>query len=94
VALAAGPWVRRGAVIHDRFDQLSILRTIALLLGLQPLNLGDALAAPMFSLFSPVADPAPYSPPAPSAQLLPQDRLLLQRLQRLQGASAVQPPQR
>ena len=91
VALAAGPWVRRGAVIHDRFDQLSILRTIALLLGLQPLNLGDALAAPMFSLFSPVADPAPYSPPAPSAQLLPQDRLLLQRLQ---GASAVQPPPR
>jgi YVTN family beta-propeller protein len=36
VALAAGPYVKRGAVVNDRYDQLSMLRTIEVLLGLDP----------------------------------------------------------
>ncbi len=52
VALAAGPNVKRGMVISDRFDQLSLLRTIGLLLGVPPLSQNDALAAPMFSIFA------------------------------------------
>jgi hypothetical protein len=36
VALAAGPYVRRAVVVSDRYDQLSLLRTIELILGLDP----------------------------------------------------------
>ena len=58
----------------------SVLRTIELILGLAPLNLGDGLAAPMVGLFSPVADSTPYRPPADSALLVPADRELSRSL--------------
>ena len=74
VALAAGPHVRRGAIVHDRYDQLSALRTIELLLGLDPLNLNDRVAVPMFGVFDPRADAAPYTPTAPSPTLSEADR--------------------
>ena len=80
VALAAGPMVRRGALVNDRYDQLSVLRTIELLLGLEPLNLADAMAVPMLHVFSATADPAPFVPPPPSAQLTAPDRQLLDQL--------------
>jgi YVTN family beta-propeller protein len=51
IALAIGPYVKRNAVVHDRLDQLSMLRTIEMMLGLSPLNLNDALAVPMFNIF-------------------------------------------
>jgi hypothetical protein len=66
VALAAGPNVKRGFVISDRFDQLSLLRTIGLLLGIAPIGQNDALAAPMFSIFAPKPDNRPYSAVLPS----------------------------
>src|SRR4029453_14130502 len=47
VALAAGPYVKRGAVVSDRYDQLSMLRTIELALGLRSSNLAEQKAAPM-----------------------------------------------
>ncbi len=40
-----------GAVIHTRYDQYSMLRTIELILGLDPLALNDALATPMYDAF-------------------------------------------
>jgi YVTN family beta-propeller protein len=69
VAFAVGPYVKRGAVISDRFDQLSMLRTIELLLNVKPLNLGDRLAVPMFSIFTDKPDFAPYTPTEPSKYL-------------------------
>ena len=90
VALAAGPMVKRGALVSDRYDQLSLLRTIELILGLDPLNLGDGLAAPMFGLFSTTADPSPYQPPPASAQLTAADRLRLEALR--PGASVAPSP--
>jgi hypothetical protein len=35
LAFAAGPYVKRGVVVSDRYDQLSMLRTIELVLGLK-----------------------------------------------------------
>ncbi len=61
VALAAGPNVKRGAVISDRFDQLSLLRTMGLILGFSPLNHNDAMASPMFSIFASKPDNKPYT---------------------------------
>lgn len=75
VALAAGPYVKRGAIIHDRYDQLSLLRTIEVLLGCSPINQNDALAVPMFSLFTDRPDNTPYSPAQPSDQLADADRM-------------------
>ncbi|HEX8190581.1 MAG TPA: hypothetical protein VF586_19635, partial [Pyrinomonadaceae bacterium] len=67
VALAAGPHVRRGAVVSDRYDQLSALRTAGLLLGFRPLNLNDRMAVPMFSIFDARPDLTTYTAPAPTA---------------------------
>jgi hypothetical protein len=74
--------VKRGAVVSDRFDQLSALRTVEVVLGLDPLHLGDALAAPMFGIFTTTPDTRPFTPAAPSAHLMPADR---DRLRALQG---------
>ncbi len=73
VGLAAGPYVRRGAVVGDRYDQLSMLRTMEVLLGLDPMNQNDALAVPMFSIFSEHPDYTPYKLPPPSDELVAAD---------------------
>ena len=74
VALLIGPSVKRGVVVSDRFDQLSALRTAELILGLDPMNLGDAVAAPMFNAFTTSPDAKPFTPVAPSTYLVPQDK--------------------
>jgi DNA-binding beta-propeller fold protein YncE len=53
VALVAGPYVRQGALVSTRYTTVSLLRTIEAVLGLKPLGLNDALAAPMADLFDP-----------------------------------------
>ncbi len=80
VALAAGPYVRRGAVVSDRYDQLSLLRTIELMLGLDPLNLNDALAVPMFGIFNQKPNNSAYVAPMPSGYLLSADQELYRTL--------------
>jgi len=74
VGLAIGPYVKRGAVVSDRYDQLSLLRTIEVLLGLAPLNRTDALAVPMYSIFTDQPDFTPYERPLLSSHLSPADK--------------------
>ena len=50
-ALIISPWARHGAVVHTRLDQYSMLRTIELIAGIDPLSLNDALATPMYDAF-------------------------------------------
>jgi YVTN family beta-propeller protein len=70
-ALVIGPWVRHGGgVVHTRYDQLSVIRTIELILGLQPLSLFDAVATPMYEVFDTVPDNTPYSAIQPEKSLL------------------------
>jgi hypothetical protein len=57
-ALVISPWAKKGAVIHTRYDQYSVLRTIELILGLKPLALTDAMATPMFDVFGDTPDAA------------------------------------
>jgi hypothetical protein len=45
------PYAKRGAVIHTRYDLLSVVRSIELILGMSPLGLNDALATPMYDVF-------------------------------------------
>ena len=80
IAFAAGPYVKRGAVVSDRYDQLSMLHTIELALGLRSTNLLSQKAAPMFGLFTDKPDFRPFVPVGPSKQLAPAD---VERLQAL-----------
>lgn len=81
IALAVSPYVKRGAVVNNRYDQLSLLRTIELALGLSPLNLNDAFAVPMFDIFTTKLDFRPFEPTSPSAHLSENDRRLYQDLE-------------
>ena len=80
VAFAAGPYVKRGAVVSDRYDQLSMLRTVEVLLGIKPLNLGSRLAVPMFGIFTEKPNDEPFVPVEPSARLAVSDRERYKRL--------------
>jgi YVTN family beta-propeller protein len=82
VAMAAGPYVKRGAVVHDRYDQLSAIRTVGLLLGLRPLNLNDRMAVPMFGIFAARPNASGYVPTPPSASLSDADRARYEALRR------------
>ncbi len=59
-AYVAGPYVKRGAVIHTQYNTTSILRTIEQILGLPPMNQFDASALPMFDCFTEQADFRPF----------------------------------
>jgi hypothetical protein len=61
IALVAGPFVRRGAVVHTMYSTCSMLRTMELALGLPPMSQFDAAAQPMFDCFTGTADPRAYA---------------------------------
>jgi len=68
VAFVAGAWVKQGAVVSTQYNTIDFLRTIEEVLGVPPLNLNDALAAPMADVFT--ATPQAWRFTAvPSAQL-------------------------
>jgi hypothetical protein len=50
-AVVISPFAKRGAVDHDRYDFLSVIRSMELILGMKPLGLFDALATPMYDAF-------------------------------------------
>jgi DNA-binding beta-propeller fold protein YncE len=52
-AAVISPYARQGAVVHTRYDFLSVIRSFELILGLKPLGLWDNLATPMYDAFQP-----------------------------------------
>ena len=79
-ALAAGPFVKRNIVIDDHYDQLSMIRTMELVLGLDPLNFEDAMAIPMFGIFSSSPDFTKYTAAPASDSLSVSDKFILDRI--------------
>lgn len=61
VALAISPYSRRGSVDSSLYSTSSMLRTIELILGLQPMSQFDAAALPMYRSFRAQADTRPYA---------------------------------
>ncbi|HEV2362672.1 MAG TPA: hypothetical protein VGS12_00585 [Caulobacteraceae bacterium] len=51
VAFVAGPYVKHAAVVSRRYDTVNMIRTMEMVLGLPPLGIEDALAAPMTDVF-------------------------------------------
>ncbi len=60
VCLVISPYTRRGVVDSTHYNQTSVLRTIADLLGMAPMNKFDAAALPMRSVFQVQANLQPY----------------------------------
>jgi hypothetical protein len=70
-AFAISPYAKRGAVVHTRYDFLSFIRTLELATGMQPLNLFDALAVPLYDAFDAEAQNSePYDAITPNVNLL------------------------
>jgi phospholipase C len=55
----------RGGVRHEHFATTSILRTVEVMLGMQPLSNYDAMAVPMGAAFGAAPDLRPYAAIAP-----------------------------
>ena len=60
IAFMISPWARRGAVDSTLYSTSSMLRSIELILGLEPMSQFDAAALPMVRSFAKSADPTPY----------------------------------
>jgi hypothetical protein len=60
-AFVIGPYVRQGYVDHTHYSIPSILRTVEVLYGLDPLNMYDAAAPPMLDAFAAEPSVAPYA---------------------------------
>jgi DNA-binding beta-propeller fold protein YncE len=61
VSLVISPWTKRGFVDSTMYSTTSLLRTMELILGLQPMSQFDAAAAPMFNSFQSKPDLKPYA---------------------------------
>jgi len=70
VALAISPYIRRGAVDSTFYSQVSMLKTMELMLGLQPLSIFDMIASDMRDSFTTSANLTPYSVEEPKVSLL------------------------
>ena len=65
------PYAKQGAVIHTRYDLVSVVRSIELILGMNPLSLNDAAATPLYDAFTDTPlNSAPYSVIVPKANLM------------------------
>jgi YVTN family beta-propeller protein len=69
-ALVVSPYARAGAVVPTRYDLVSAIRTMELILGMHPLSLNDALATPMYDAFQPSpSNIAPFDAITPAQDL-------------------------
>ncbi|HKS45043.1 MAG TPA: alkaline phosphatase family protein [Amycolatopsis sp.] len=59
--LVISPYAAKGAVVHDYYSQLNVIRTIEQILGLPPMNQQDMTATPMFDAFTDRPDFMPYT---------------------------------
>lgn len=50
-AFVIGPYVRRQVVVSENYNTVSLIKTMEMVLGLQPMGLTDALARPMTAMF-------------------------------------------
>jgi len=91
VALFAGPFVKRHAVVSKAYDTVSMVRTIEDVLGIDPMGLTDGLAAPMSDVFD-VSSGASWSFRAVVPPVLRTTHLPLPPLDTSNGVPPVVPP--
>jgi YVTN family beta-propeller protein len=70
LAFVLGPYVKQGAVVSKPYNTVSMVKTIEEVLGLEPLGLNDALAAPMAEVFDSSLSPATFTYAAKVPEIL------------------------
>lgn len=69
-ALAISPFTKKGAVVSTRYDMLSFIRTMEIVIGMKPLGLMDSLAVPLYNAFDGTAqNKDPYDVIAPTTPI-------------------------
>lgn len=68
-AFVISPYAKRGIIDSSFYNTTSVLRTIELILGLNPMTMHDAGARPMVGAFQPAADARPYTAEKPNISL-------------------------
>jgi YVTN family beta-propeller protein len=69
VALAVSPYVRRGSIDSTFYSQVSMVKTIELILGLSPMSLFDLIANDMRQGFQPTPNATPYEAVQPAQSI-------------------------
>ena len=70
-AFVLSPYTKRRFVDHTRYTTDNLLRSIEVMLGLDPLGINDANSAPMTTAFAKVPDLRPYDPIVPGSLCAP-----------------------
>jgi DNA-binding beta-propeller fold protein YncE len=65
LALIAGPYVKQGAVVSERYTTVSMIRTMEAILGMQPSSIYSAATAPMTEIFDLNLSKWSYTPVVP-----------------------------
>jgi YVTN family beta-propeller protein len=73
-ALVISPYTKRNVVDSTQYTQMSVLRTMELILGLPPLTQYDAGATPMFNVFGKEMVVTPYKLIQPKVDLLARNK--------------------
>jgi len=60
-AYVVSPYTKRKQVVNTQYNQVSLIRTLELVLGLPPMNQMDAIAIPMFDCFATTPDLTPFT---------------------------------
>ncbi|HEY3840945.1 MAG TPA: alkaline phosphatase family protein [Bryobacteraceae bacterium] len=68
-AYLISPFVKRGSVDSSMYNTTSVLRTIELIIGLQPMTMFDAASRPMFAAMQNVPDLKPFEAEKPRIPL-------------------------
>jgi YVTN family beta-propeller protein len=69
VALAVSPYIRRGVIDSSFYSQVSMVKTIELILGLPSMSLFDFIANDMRQSFQPLPDLTPYQAVEPQQSI-------------------------
>jgi hypothetical protein len=59
--LVVSPWAKRGYISHVNASYPSLFRTFELVLGIPPMTRYDALATPLWDVFTTTPDTTPYT---------------------------------
>ena len=88
-AFVISPWISRGSVDHRFCNTDSLLKTMELLLGLQPMSQYDALALPILDWDNKPSNAEPYTAIMPAKEIIAQITLPATRPLRMGSSESI-----
>lgn len=91
-AFLMGPYVRHGYIDHTRYSLPSVLRTVEVLFGLDPLNIYDAEATPLLGAFASEPEVTQYNVIASNVKMTRNPGKAVSMMRVLDGPTSVAIP--